>query len=239
MTDGRLSSKAIPPNERLIVPLDVPDHDEALRLVDLLGDGVTFYKVGLELFLAGDYRALVGTLRDRGKEVFLDLKLFDVPNTVAAAVRQVDDSGARFVTVHGNDAILEAACSAAQHIGVLGVTVLTSLDAADLEDLGFATSVEKLVVSRARRALRLGCAGVVSSGLEVPSIRDEVGEKLAIVVPGVRPVANDDDQKRVVTPEDAFLAGADHIVVGRPIREAPDPRAAAARIQESIAELFG
>ena len=234
------SSRRIPPEERLIVALDVPTADEALALVERLGSAVRFYKLGLELLASGRYFELMETLRRRGLRVFADLKLFDIPDTVAGAVRGLRRFAPTFVTVHGNDAILEAACREKGEIGVLAVTALTSLDRGDLRDLGFACDPEALVLSRARRALALGCDGVVSSGLEVPALRREVGHALCVVCPGIRPVDNRrvDDQKRVVTVEEAFAAGADYIVVGRPVRAAPDPARAAAAIQESIARIF-
>ncbi len=239
----QLSTKPIPPRERLILALDVPSAEEALALVDRLGDAVHFYKIGLELFMAGGYFELLAALAERGKRVFADLKFFDVPETVAAAVRRLREHPADFVTVHGNQRILEAAAAAREDsaLKVLGVTVLTSLDRGDLDDLGFAVSVEELVLSRARRALAAGCDGVISSGLEARALRAELGERLLIVTPGIRPVENRgvDDQKRVMTPAEAFSAGADYIVVGRPIRGAADPRAAALGFQETIAELFG
>jgi orotidine-5'-phosphate decarboxylase len=158
---------------------------------------------------------------------------------VASAVRRLNGRGITFVTVHGNQGIMEAAAGAATDVKVLAVTVLTSLDRGDLDDLGFQCDVEKLVVSRARRALATGCAGVVSSGVEAEAIRRELGDKLLVVTPGIRPVENrpSDDQKRVLTVEAAFAAGADYIVVGRPIRDAADPRAAAESIQVSIAQV--
>jgi len=224
--------------EQLICALDLPDHVSALGLVDRLGDAVVFYKVGLELFLAGDPRALVAALRERGKKVFADLKLFDIPATVGRAVARLADTGVHFVTVHGNDAILEAACASRRGgLGVLAVTALTSLDRGDLDDLGFDCDVEALVLSRARRALAIGCDGVVSSGLEVKRVKQESAGKLLVVTPGIRPVDNReaDDQKRVVTPTQALRDGADYLVVGRPIRDAADPRAAALAIQDEIA----
>lgn len=229
----------IDPAERLIFPLDVPSHDEALELVDELGEAVVFHKVGLQLFLAGDHTRLVDELLSRGKKVFADLKLFDIPATVGKAVAQVAKLGAHFVTVHGNDAMLRAAVAAkGPRLKVLAVTALTSLDRGDLDDLGFACDVEALVLSRARRALEIGCDGVVSSGLEVKRIKEETRGKILAVVPGIRPVQNDDDQKRVVTPAQALRDGADYLVVGRPIREARDPRAAAEAIQQEIAEAL-
>lgn len=231
--------EAIAPHDRLIVPLDVPSHEEALELVDELGPTVGFYKVGFELLLGGDHTRLIEELLSRGKKVFLDLKIFDIPATVAAAVRQVARAGVHFVTVHGNDAMLRAAVQArGPTLKVLAVTALTSLDRGDLEDLGFACDVEQLVLSRARRALELGCDGVVSSGLEAGRIRAETEGRILIVTPGIRPVRNDDDQKRVVTPSRALRDGADYLVVGRPIREARDPRAAAEAIQQEIAEAL-
>ncbi len=235
-----LSDKPIPGPERLVFALDVPSAAEARRWVDALGDAVHFYKLGLELFMAGGYFELLDHLVGQGKQVFVDLKFFDVPETVAAAVRQLRNRGARFATVHGNDGMIAAACREKGDLKVLAVTALTSLDQGDLRDLGFAVSVEKLVLSRAKRALAYGCDGVISSGLEARALRASLGSRLLIVSPGIRPVENrtTDDQKRVVTVRDAFLAGADYIVVGRPIREASDPRAAARAIQDEIAELF-
>jgi orotidine-5'-phosphate decarboxylase len=235
-----LSTAAIPARERLIVALDVPSHEEALGWVERLGENVHFYKLGLELFMAGHYFELVEALAARGKKVFIDLKFFDVPETVAAAVARLSERGAYFATVHGNDAMLEAACRAKRELRILAVTVLTSLDRGDLRDLGFSVSVEKLVLSRARRALAHGCDGIVSSGLEARALRETLGDGFLVVSPGIRPVENRlvDDQKRVVSVRDAFLAGADYIVVGRPIRNAPDPPAEAAAIQRTIAEIF-
>jgi orotidine-5'-phosphate decarboxylase len=240
----RLSTKLIPSTERLIFALDVSSTAIARELVETLGDAVCFYKIGLELFMAGGYFEFIEWLRTRDKKVFVDLKFFDVPETVRSAVRQLRPYGATFTTVHGNDAILRAAVEAAQEIGgdlgILAVTALTSLDQADLADLGFACDPKTLVLSRARRALEIGCRGVISSGLEAADLRKSLGEKLLIITPGIRPVLNRpaDDQKRTLDVEDAFLSGADYIVMGRPIRQAPDPRVAAATVQERIARLF-
>lgn len=240
MTD-LLSRKPIPLRERLIMALDVPTVDEAKALIGKLGDAVRIYKVGLELFMSGDYFSLIHWLNVNGKHVFADLKFFDVPETVARAVRALNRHGVDFATVHGNDAIMAAAAEAKGDLKILAVTVLTSLDRGDLDDLGFQCDVESLVLSRARRALALGCDGVISSGLEIPKLRREVDDKLLVISPGIRPVDNRpaDDQKRVVTVEQAFRKGADYIVVGRPIRDAADPRAAAERVQEQIAAVFG
>ncbi|MGH8576961.1 MAG: orotidine-5'-phosphate decarboxylase [Gammaproteobacteria bacterium] len=234
-----LSTKAIPDSERLIFALDVPSTDDAMRLVATLGEAVSFYKLGLELFMAGGYFELMDRLADQGKKAMVDLKFFDVPETVRLAVRQLARRRPAFATVHGNDAILAAAVSEKGSVQILAVTVLTSLDRGDLADLGFECDVEALVLSRARRALALGCDGVVSSGLEAERLRASLGDRLLVVTPGIRPVANIDDQKRTVDVEQAFQNGADYIVVGRPIRDAADPRAAAERIQERIQTLFG
>jgi orotidine-5'-phosphate decarboxylase len=232
---------AIPARERLIFAMDVPDADAARRMADRLGDSVQFYKIGLELFMAGGYFELLDWLVGRGKKVFVDLKFFDVPATVASAVRNLTNRGVTYATVHGNQGIMEAAAAAKGDVKILAVTVLTSLDRGDLDDLGFACDVEKLVLSRARRALEAGCDGVISSGLEAKTLREGVDDKLIVVTPGIRPVENrpSDDQKRVVNVEQAFANGADHIVVGRPIRDAADPRAAAEAIQATIAGVFG
>jgi orotidine-5'-phosphate decarboxylase len=230
----------IPARERLIFAMDVPDAGAARRLADTLGDSVSFYKLGLEVFMSGGGFELLDWLVGRGKRVFVDLKFFDVPATVAAAVRNLRNRGVTFTTVHGNQAIMQAAVAAAGDVGVLAVTVLTSLDRGDLDDLGFRCDVEALVLSRARRALAAGCAGVVSSGLEAKLLRANVDDRLIVVTPGIRPVENRpaDDQKRVVGVDEAFSNGADYIVVGRPIRDAADPRAAAESIQATIAAQF-
>jgi orotidine-5'-phosphate decarboxylase len=233
--------KPIPPRERLIFAMDVPDAAAARRLAEQLGDSVAFYKLGLELCMAGGYFELIDWMMSRGKRVFADLKFFDVPATVASAVRNLHGRGITFATVHGNQSIMEAAAQAKGDVKILAVTVLTSLDRGDLDDLGFACDVEQLVLSRARRALEAGCDGVISSGLEAKLLRQGVDDKLIVVTPGIRPVENRpaDDQKRVVNVEQAFSNGADYIVVGRPIRDAADPRAAAEQIQQTIARVFG
>ena len=239
MSDLR-STKVITPQDRLIMALDVASFDEATHWVDKLGDAVSFYKLGLELFMSGDYYRLMDWLLAREKKIFVDLKFFDVPETVKKAVKQLNGRGATFATVHGNDAILRAAAEAKGEIKILGVTVLTSLDRGDLDDLGFACDVEQLVLSRARRALANGCDGVISSGLEVPKLRAEVDDKLIAITPGIRPVENrpQDDQKRTVDVAQAFRNGADYIVVGRPIRQATDPYQMAQQIQRTIRDVF-
>ena len=233
--------KDIRAKDRLIFAMDVPDCDAAMALAQELGDAVTFYKLGLELMMSGRYFELLDWMLARDSKVFCDLKFFDIPATVGSAVRQLKDRGASFVTVHGNQSIMEAAAeNKGDTLKVLGVTVLTSLDRGDLDDLGFDCDVGELVLSRARRALQAGCDGVISSGLEVPRLREFVDEKLVVVTPGIRPVDNKPagDQKRVVTVETAFSNGADYIVVGRPIRDAASPREAAESIQASIEAHF-
>ncbi|MCC7082834.1 MAG: orotidine-5'-phosphate decarboxylase [Burkholderiales bacterium] len=232
-------AKRIAPHERLILPLDVPDNAAALALVQQLGDAVTFYKVGLELIIGGEFTRLVDELLRRGKKVMLDGKFFDVPETVRAAVRQAGKHDVTFVTVHGNDEMLRAAVAEKKGgMRILAVTVLTSLDDADLRDLGFQVDVPTLVRSRARRALELGCDGVVCSGQEAEDLRQRTGNQFLIVTPGIRPVKNVDDQKRTVDVEEAFQMGADYIVVGRPIRAAADPKQAAESVQARIARIF-
>ncbi len=230
-------TRHIPAQDRLIAALDVPDAAAARVLVGTLGDAVRFYKIGMELAMAPGFFELLDWLKDEHKKVFVDLKFFDIPETVARAIRNLSERGADFATVHGNQSIMEAAAKAKLgHTKVLAVTALTSLDQGDLDDLGFACNVEALVLSRARRALAAGCDGVVSSGLEVPRLRAEAPRELICVTPGIRPVENrvEADQKRIMTPAAAIAAGADYLVIGRPIRDAADPRAMAVAIQNEI-----
>jgi orotidine-5'-phosphate decarboxylase len=236
-----LLPRVIPPKDRLIVALDFPSGADALAFADLLGDEVTFYKLGLELLMAGGYFDVARELVQRGKKVMLDLKFYDVPQTVHSAVRGLNGFGATFTTVHGNGDIVRAAVAAAEGVEVLAVTVLTSLDVADLREMGLPlTSVESLVLARTRMAMEAGCAGVVASGREAELLRMELGNGMVIVTPGIRPVGQDreGDQKRAVSPRRAFQSGADYIVVGRPIRAAPDPRRFVEIVQAEIAELF-
>lgn len=236
-----MTSKEIPVNERLIFAVDVPDCDQARALVEELGESVQFYKLGLELMMSGGYFELLEWLLARQRKVFVDLKFFDIPATVGSAVRQLKNSGASFVTVHGNRSIMEAAAeNKGDYMKVLGVTMLTSLDRGDLDDLGFDCDIESLVLSRAKQALEAGCDGVISSGLEAPKLREFIAARLLVITPGIRPVENrvSEDQKRVVGVAQAFGNGADYIVVGRPIRDAKSPRAAAEAIQQTIREQF-
>ncbi|MBS3779178.1 MAG: orotidine-5'-phosphate decarboxylase [Desulfovermiculus sp.] len=228
--------KSIALDKRIIFALDLDSLSLAQDWVHKLQSRISFFKVGLELFLAGGWD-LVHWIQDQGAEVMLDLKFFDVPQTVRKAVEQVQKHNVSLVTVHGNDPMLQAALEAEGPARILAVTALTSLDASDLKDLGFSCSAQDLVLSRARRALELGCAGVVSSGLEVPALRAHIGDQLLVVVPGVRPVENKslDDQKRTVSPAQAVANGADHVVIGRPIRQAEDPLHTVRQLQEEIA----
>lgn len=244
-----LSKKPIPPAERLIFALDVPDLATARQLVATLGDAVSFYKVGLELFMAGSTFDLVEELAAQGKKVFVDLKMYDIPETVHNAVRRLSKRQVTYTTVHGDGAIMEAACRDKGSLGILAVTVLTSLDQRDLRDLGFDADIPSLVLARATRAQAVGCDGVIASAREARFLRQRLGDNLVIVTPGIRPnpvpatsggpaPTPADDQKRVATVESAFRDGADHIVVGRPIRDAADPRQAALDIQARISALF-
>lgn len=229
----------VPCQQRLIVALDVPTIAQAKQLVETLAESVAFYKIGLELFMAEGYFEFIDWLQAHDKRVFVDLKFFDVPATVARAVSQLNGRGIEFATIHGNDAVMQSAAKAKKDIKILAVTVLTSLDRGDLEDLGFDCDVDQLVVSRASRAVSYGLDGVVASGQEAHKLRKALGDRFLIVSPGIRPVDNDEEQKRAVTVETAFKNGADYIVVGRPIRDAADPRASAELIQQQIKSVIG
>ena len=225
--------------ERLIVALDVATPQEARALVERLGDAVRFYKVGLELFSTAGYFDLLAWLAARGNKVFADLKLYDIPETVRRAAANLRASGATFLTVHGHRSVMEAAAREKGAMKILAVTVLTSFDRRDLEEMGSTRTVEELVLARARGAAETGCDGVIASGLEAKALKAEFKDRLLVVTPGIRPVVNrSDDQKRTVDVAQAFANGADYIVVGRPVREAPDPRAAAQAIQQTIATIF-
>ena len=234
--------KNIVNKDRLIFALDVGDCKKAKNLVEELGDSVSFYKLGLELMMTDEYFDLMSWMLKKDKKIFADLKFFDIPATVGAAVRSLKNRGASFVTVHGNQAIMESAAeNKGDSLKVMAVTALTSLDRGDLNDLGFDCDVSELVLSRAKRALEAGCDGVISSGIEAPLLRKHINEKLLVITPGIRPVDNKpcEDQKRVVTVEKAFSNGADYIVIGRPIRDANNSRLAAENIQNSIDIIFG
>jgi orotidine-5'-phosphate decarboxylase len=228
---------AIESRDHLIVGLDVPTVTEAEDMVARLGDSVTFYKVGLQLVFAGGL-AFAGKLAQSGKKVFLDVKLLDIDNTVEGAVENIARMGMTFVTLHAYPKAMRAAVKArgGSSLGLLGVTVLTSMDDSDLTDAGYKGPVEDLVLRRAKDARDAGMTGVVCSSVEVAKVRAVVGPGMALVTPCIRPAGADTgDQKRVTTPADAIRAGADYLVVARPILKAPDPRQAAEAIQAEIA----
>ena len=230
---------SIPRRERLIVALDVPTAADARAMVEKLGNSVAFYKIGLELATSGGFLELADWLVKRGHKVFADLKLYDIPETVRRAVANLRGRGISFLTVHGNRAIMEAAAKEKGDIRILAVTVLTSLDRNDLAEMGYRGEVGDLVIERAGGALAAGCDGVIASGLEVSRLKARYGEKLLLVTPGIRPVGGDAaDQKRTVHVAQAFKNGSDYIVVGRPVRDAADPRAAAEAIQQTIEKSF-
>ncbi len=232
---------SIPARDRLIVALDVPSVDQAREFAAKAGPAVTFYKIGLELVMSGGLN-LSRALVDQGKQVFLDMKLLDIGNTVERATRNAAATGATFLTVHAHDSkTLRAAVAgkAGTPLKILAVTVLTNLDAADLAEQGQGGGVDALVARRAGLARRAGCDGVVASGLEAARVRDVVGPGIAIVTPGIR-LADDaaGDQTRIATPQTAIAAGADYLVVGRPITTSPDPMQAAENFVQAIEEAL-
>jgi orotidine-5'-phosphate decarboxylase len=224
-------------HERLIVALDVESCAKARALIATLGETVGFYKIGMELAYAGGL-TLAQELKASGKRVFLDLKLHDIGATVERATRQVAGLGVDFLTIHGFPQTMQAARNGAEGSGLrlLAVTVMTSYDDADLQEAGYALGVAALVERRAMQALNIGIDGLILSPLELASVRAQVGPKMLLVTPGVRPAgAQAGDQKRIMTPAQAIAASADYIVVGRPITRALDPAEAAARIVDEIA----
>jgi orotidine-5'-phosphate decarboxylase len=224
-------------SDRLIVALDVPTSNEARALVTALGDTVTFYKIGHELLFAGGLD-LARALKDEGKRVFLDMKLLDIGNTMTRSVANAAEMGVDFLTIHGHDTkSIKAAVDGrgASPLKLLAVTVLTNLAPADIAEQGYAMTPTQLVLHRVRLTEAAGCDGVIASGEEAAAIRAAAGPGFLIVTPGIRPTGSAaGDQTRVMTPAGAVRAGADHIVVGRPITRAPDPRAAAIAILESL-----
>lgn len=227
------------PADRIIVALDVPHLQAARALVTKLGDSTTFYKIGYELAFIGGLD-LARELIAAGKKVFIDLKLHDIPNTIEKGVGQIATMGATFLTVHAYPQTLAAAAkgAAGSNLGILGVSVMTSMNDEDLVEAGYCLSVEKLVVLRAKQAKAAGAAGLICSAGDVANIRAEIGSGLKLITPGIRPAGSEvGDQKRVMTPAEAIRAGADHLVIGRPINAAPDPAAAFASILAEIADL--
>jgi orotidine-5'-phosphate decarboxylase len=228
------------PRDRLIVALDMPHVAEAERLVALIDDEATFYKVGMELAYGGGF-PLIERLVGAGKQVFVDLKLHDIPNTVERAVAQIARLGATFLTVHAYPQTMRAAVAgrAGSSLKLLGVSVLTSCDDADLADAGYAFGVEALVARRAAQASAAKVDGLVASPAEAAMLRRRFGDELLLVTPGVRPAGADaGDQKRIATPGQAIRDGADYLVVGRPVTQAADPRGAAKSIVAEIARAL-
>jgi orotidine-5'-phosphate decarboxylase len=228
--------------DRLIVALDAPDIDIAQSWIEALGDGVTFYKVGMELIYGGAGFSLAERLAVAGKKVFIDLKLHDIPNTVERATARIAALGAHFLTVHAYPQTMRAAREGAKgsSLKILGVSALTSSDDADLAEAGYAFGVRALVERRARQAAEAGLDGLVCGAAEVSTLRAFLPADFALVTPGIRPLgANAGDQKRVATPAVAIRDGADYLVIGRPITSAPDLRATAERIVAEIAAVAG
>jgi len=232
--------KAIPLNERLIFALDVDSLTETEYWLDLLGKKIRFYKVGLQLFLAEGIPAIEMVV-NRGYNVMVDLKFFDIPETVSLAVRALrKHSGITFITVHGNEPILQAAIRERGDAKILAVTVLTSFDASDLRAMGLTGNVEDLVYLRAKKAISIGCDGIVASGVEGKRVRADLGEQFVMVTPGIRVELDKsvavDDQKRITSAYQAIHNGADYVVVGRPIRNANDPLAVVNLLQQQIVD---
>src|SRR6478736_5871011 len=238
MAEAALAEPPTKADKRLIVPLDFPTADEARRMVAALDDAVSFYKVGLELF-ATDGMALARELKGQGKQVFLAWKLHDIPTTVQRAAAAISGAGCDFITVHAEPQVMAAAVRGrgSSSLKILGVTVLTSLTDADLEEMGYAEKARALVERRIHQAIAAGCDGVVASPHEAALARALGGKDFLVVTPGVRPDwSAKNDQARAATPLEALQAGASHIVCGRPITAANDPAAAARRI---TAEMVG
>jgi orotidine-5'-phosphate decarboxylase len=236
-----MQPSVIAPRDRLIVPLDLPDVAAAEAMIARLGDSVTFYKIGYQLAYAGGL-PLVGKLTDAGRKVFADLKLHDIGNTVARGVESVAKLGATFLTVHAYPQTMKAAVEgrAGSSLKILAVTVLTSYDDGDLHAAGYRLGVSDLVEARAQQAQVLGVDGIVCSPEEAASLRKIVGHQMMLVTPGIRPAGSaSGDQKRIMTPARAIAAGSDYLVVGRPILEAGDPKAAAEAIQAEIEQALG
>jgi len=228
------------PCDRLIVALDVPDVDAAEAMIARLGDSVTFYKIGYQLAYAGGL-SMARQLRGAGKIVFVDLKLHDIGNTVARGVESIATLGATFLTVHAYPQTMKAAVEAraGSNLKILAVTVLTSYDDGDLHAAGYRLGVSDLVETRARQAQAIGVDGLVCSAEEAAALHKIVGHQMSLVTPGIRPAgASVGDQKRIMTPARAIVAGADYLVVGRPVLEAADPRVAADAIQAEIAQAL-
>lgn len=232
----------IPLNERIIFALDFSDPKEAQAWVEKLDSEIKFFKVGLQLFLAG-WWPVIDHIVARGNKVMVDLKFFDIPETVGLAVQQLQNRGVTFATIHGNDPIIRAATQHKNGLKILAVTVLTSFDESDMHEMGFTGTVADLVLIRSKKAIALGCDGVVSSAKEAGRLRADIQKNFVIVTPGIRPGVNidtiqNDDQKRIATAKEAICNGADYVVIGRPIRTAANPLAQVAEMQREISEAL-
>ena len=228
------------PKDRLIIPLDVPTVKDARSMVERIGDTAGFYKIGHQLAFAGGLEFAKELLQD-GKQVFLDMKLLDIDNTVAKGIENIVKLGVQMTTIHAYPKAMKAAVEAARgsDLCILGVTVLTSMDDGDLADAGYHGDAESLVLKRAKQAAEANMGGIVASAKEAKQIREIVGPDMAIVTPGIRPVGSDaGDQKRIMTPADAITAGSSHLVVGRPITASPDPKSAAQAGLDEIASTI-
>jgi orotidine-5'-phosphate decarboxylase len=233
--------KDIPLNERIIFALDFSDPVVAQRWVERLDPYIKFFKIGLQLFLAGGWTTVEYILQ-RGNKVMLDLKFFDIPQTVRLAVQQLRDRGITFATIHGNEPIIKAAVSERAGLKILAVTLLTSFDESDMRAMGMSCSTEDLVLLRSQQAIGLGCDGIICSALDVPAIRRELGNNFFIVSPGIRPATNcgieHDDQRRIATARQAIINGTDYLVIGRPISRSPDPVSTVQGIQKEITDAL-
>ena len=231
--------KTLTPKDRLIIPLDVPTVADAHAMIERIGDTAGFYKIGHQLASAGGL-GLANELLQDGKQVFLDMKLLDIDNTVAKGIENIVKMGVQMTTIHAYPKAMKAAVEAASgsDLCILGVTVLTSMDDGDLADAGYHGDAESLVLKRAKQAAEANMGGIVASAKEAKQIREIVGPDMAIVTPGIRPVGSDaGDQKRIMTPADAITAGSSHLVVGRPITASPDPKSAAQAVLDEIASV--
>ena len=231
--------KTLTSKDRLIIPLDVPTVADAHAMIERIGDTAGFYKIGHQLAFAGGL-GLANELLQDGKQVFLDMKLLDIDNTVAKGIENIVKMGVQMTTIHAYPKAMKAAVEAASgsDLCILGVTVLTSMDDGDLADAGYHGDAESLVLKRAKQAAEANMGGIVASAKEAKQIREIVGPDMAIVTPGIRPVGSDaGDQKRIMTPADAITAGSSHLVVGRPITASPDPKSAAQAVLDEIASV--
>jgi len=236
------------PKDYIIFPLDVPSVKEAKKYVEMLSESVGMFKVGLELFVKSGPEIVDFIKATGAADIFLDLKLHDIPETVSRAMTSIADLGVAFATIHCGETkrMIKAAVKGSNgRVGVLGVTVLTSVSSKDIRLAGFskefAFDISRLILKRAVMAKSAGCKGVVCSGLEVKMIKDNLGKDFITVTPGIRPLWDDigqDDQRRIVTPAQAVKNGADYLVIGRPIRDAKDPEASAVRIVKEIATVL-